>query len=240
MRNLFNLDSPLMQGLNKIADLMWLNVLTIICCLPIITAGASLTAMNYVVLKIVRDEETYITKSFFKSFKDNFIQGTIIWILFVLAGLILIGDFMIMRDSNFQFSNIIQIAIMVAAILVLLDAVFVFPVLAKFDNTVGKTIKNALMIGIMQFPKAILMIILYAIPVIIAVFIVSWLPITFMFGFTGPAWCGAKMYNKFFKKLEDQIVGETQPEEEIDPENDERIFRDELDPALAARDENQQ
>lgn len=71
---IFDLDSPLMQVLNKVADLMWLNVLTLICCIPIFTAGASLTAMNYMALKIVRGEECYITRGFFKSFKMNFKQ----------------------------------------------------------------------------------------------------------------------------------------------------------------------
>ena len=70
----FDLDSPLMQVLNKVADLLWLNILTLICCIPIVTAGASLTAMNYMALKIVRNEECYITKGFFKSFKQNFKQ----------------------------------------------------------------------------------------------------------------------------------------------------------------------
>ena len=86
---LFNLDSPLMQGLSKMADLMWLNVLTLLCCLPVVTMGASLTAMNYVALKIVRDEECYISKSFFKSFKENFKQATIIWLMILVAALIL-------------------------------------------------------------------------------------------------------------------------------------------------------
>ena len=62
----FNLDSPVMQALGKMADLMWLNILTLICCIPVVTAGASLTAMHYMALKIVRNEECYITKGFFK------------------------------------------------------------------------------------------------------------------------------------------------------------------------------
>ena len=49
-----------------------------------------------------------------------------------------------------------------------------------------------------------------------------------------PAWISAKLYNKFFKKLEDQILSESAPEGETgEPEEDERIFKDELDPALA-------
>ena len=58
---IFDLDSPLMNVLNKMADLMWLNILTLICCIPVITAGAALTSMHYVALKIVRNEESYIT-----------------------------------------------------------------------------------------------------------------------------------------------------------------------------------
>ena len=66
----FDLESPLMQILNKVADLMILNILTVVCCIPVITTGASLTAMHYVALKMARNEECYIARDFFKSFKD--------------------------------------------------------------------------------------------------------------------------------------------------------------------------
>ena len=78
MGRFFNLDSPVMVALTKMADLIIVNLLAFFCCLPIITVGASMTALHYVVLKIVRDEECYIVKGFFKSFKDNFKQATII------------------------------------------------------------------------------------------------------------------------------------------------------------------
>ena len=79
---IFDLDSPLMNVLNKMADLMWLNILTLICCIPVITAGAALTSMHYVALKIVRNEESYITRSLFLNpFKTNFRQATLIWLL---------------------------------------------------------------------------------------------------------------------------------------------------------------
>ena len=63
---IFDLDSPLMQFLNKMADLLWLNILTFICCIPIVTIGASLTAMHYMALKMVGNEECYITRGFSK------------------------------------------------------------------------------------------------------------------------------------------------------------------------------
>ena len=58
----FNLDSPVMQALGKMADLMWLNILTLICCIPVVTVGASLTAMHYMALKIVRNEECEVLR----------------------------------------------------------------------------------------------------------------------------------------------------------------------------------
>lgn len=237
---LFNLDSPLMQALNKVADLMWLNVLTIVCCLPIVSVGASLTAMNYMALKIVRDEECYVTKGFFKSFKQNFKQATVIWLILLAVALIFAGDFWILRTTEMSYGNILQVVIMVCTILVLIAAMFVFPVLAKFDNTVFKTIKNAFIIGIMQFPKTVLMIILYAIPLLLFIFFVPLMPICLMFGLSVPAWCAAKLYNKFFKKLEAQILGNEESEQVAeDGQEDERIFRDELDPALTDKNRNQ-
>ena len=140
---IFDLDSPLMNVLNKMADLMWLNILTLICCIPIITAGAALTSMHYVALKIVRNEESYITRSFFKSFKTNFRQATLIWLLLMLVAAILGGDYYIITKSGMQFSQVLVVLIMAAGVLVICTSLYVFPVLAKFDNTIMGTIRNA-------------------------------------------------------------------------------------------------
>lgn len=140
---IFDLDSPLMNVLNKMADLMWLNILTLICCIPVITAGAALTSMHYVALKIVRNEESYITRSFFKSFKTNFRQATLIWLLLMLVAAILGGDYYIITKSGMQFSQVLVVLIMAAGVLVICTSLYVFPVLAKFDNTIMGTIRNA-------------------------------------------------------------------------------------------------
>ena len=231
---LFNLDSPFMQALNKMADLMWLNVLTLICCIPIVTVGASLTAMHYMALKIARNEECYITKDYFKSFKLNFKQATIIWLLMFFFILVLVGDYFILKNSQMQFGNVISIMLTVVVVVLLFTSTFVFPVLAKFDNTVLRTIKNSFFIGILQFPKTILMMILSLVPAVLFIFAPRIIPIVVLFCFSAPAWVSAKLYNKFFQKLEDQITAENAPEGEEDGagEEDERIFRDELDETL--------
>lgn len=239
---LFNLDSPLMQALNKMADLLWLNVLTLICCIPIITVGPALTAMHYMALKIARDEECYITRDYFKSFKLNFRQATIIWLLMLFFILVLVGDFFILKNSEMQYGNVLSIILTVVAVLLLFTCTFVFPVLAKFDNTILRTIKNSFFIGVLQFPKTILMMILSVVPAVLFIFVPRIIPIVVLFCFTAPAWVSAKLYSKFFQKLEDQITGENAPEEaeEEAGKEDERIFRDELDETLISESENSQ
>mgnify|MGYP000763200386 FL=1 len=108
-----------MNALNKMADLIWLNILTLICCIPVITIGASLTALNYVTLKLVRDEEGYVTKAFFKSFKQNFKQATIIWLILLLVIALLLGDFLILNYSSVQFPSWIRVALIAILALVL-------------------------------------------------------------------------------------------------------------------------
>ena len=61
-------------------DLMILNIVTLLMCLPVITAGAALTGMHYVLLKMVREQEGYIVPSFFRSFKRNLLQATLLLI----------------------------------------------------------------------------------------------------------------------------------------------------------------
>ena len=229
---IFDLDSPLMNVLNKMADLMWLNILTLICCIPVITAGAALTSMQYVALKIVRNEESYITRSFFKSFKTNFRQATLIWLLLMLVAAILGGDYYIITKSGMQFSQVLVVLIMAAGVLVICTSLYVFPVLAKFDNTIMGTIRNAFIMSILQLPKTVVMFVMAFFPLIIYLVSLRLIPIIFLFGFSLPAYASAMLYNKFFQKLEDQLLSEQEPAPEISPEEDERVFHDELDESL--------
>ena len=97
MNNLFNPDNKFFAFMGKVADLMILNLLCIVCCLPIVTAGASITALYYVTLKIARNEETYIARGFFHSFKENFKQATIIHLIMIVLGALLIFDLYFVR-----------------------------------------------------------------------------------------------------------------------------------------------
>lgn len=226
-----------MQGLTRIADLMILNLLTILCCIPIFTAGAAFTALHYQVLKMVRHEECYIAKGYFKAFKENFKQATLVWFIMLILVLVLVGDYYIIAQSPAEVAQWFKAVLGAIAVFVAFTLVMVFPFMAKFSNTTFQTIKNAMAISIIKFPITILMIIMYLIPPILGYLVFNMIPLVLLFGISVPAWASAKLYNKFFKKLEDQILaaqaarGEL-PEEE---DNSERIFKDELDESLVGR-----
>lgn len=230
MGRFFDLDSPLVQALGKMADLMWLNLLVIFTSLPIFTFGAAITAAHYVALKIRRGEEGYVTKDFFRSFKENFKQSTIIWLLTILVIGVILGDIYIMFYSGgTEIASWIQVLVMAAGILVIFTLMWVFALQAKFSNAIKVTIKNAFAVSVWQFPKTILMVVASCVPVVVCLVSMAAFPIVFMFCFTFPVYVSVLLYDKTFKKLEEQIMerikaenGETAEEED----EEEKIFSD--------------
>ena len=204
MGRIFNLDSPLMSGLSKVADLIWLNILAFIFCIPIVTIGASITALNYVTLKMVRNEDGYVTRAFFKSFKQNFKQATIIWLIMLLIFAVIIGDLVIFTFSTLTFPVWLRIALGISEILVIFSTMHVFPVLARFENTVKNTFKNSLYMGVLTLPKTILMIVIWAIPSVVTIFLPQAFPFVIALGISGPVFLCAMLYNKTFKRFEPQ------------------------------------
>lgn len=202
MGKFFDMDSPVMRFLNRVGDLMILNFLMIVCCIPIITAGAAFTAMHYVLLKIVRGEEGYLVRGFFKSFRSNFKQATLIWLLMLLVVAVYVGDTWIFNYSGLVFPKALIIAVVAVAILLLMAAVYVFPLLARFENSVKNTLKNAMLLTFANLPKTILMMACYILPFVLGYFSTYALLFVIMFGISAPAYAAAWIYSGIFKKLE--------------------------------------
>lgn len=237
---ILDIDGPLITLLSKMADMMWLTILTMICCIPVITVGASLTALNYVALKMARNEEGYVTRSFFKAFKENFKQSTAIWLIFVLIFGFLGADYYIIHKMGTEINQYVQMLLVVVAVFAVFAFVMVWPVQAKFANTVRRTIVNAFVISVAKLRITIPMIIIYAIPFLLWLFvqplIPQLLPILFVFWLSIPAYLSAKLYDKFFRTMEEKILAEqaaaNAEEGDSSEEEDTRIFKDELDESL--------
>ena len=233
MKFFFDLDGPVVRFLSKMADLMWLNILTMVCCIPVVTVGASLTALNYMALKITRGEEGYITKGFFKAFKENFKQSTIIWCFFLVVAAVIGTDYRIMMNTELGDNKVMRVLIVAVAMMALFTFMFVFPVQAKFVNSVRRTIWNAFVFSVFQFPKTALMVVLYVIPLVTLYLFPHTFPVIVVFCLSVPALLSAKLYNRFFLGLEERILAQNDGEQsETEEGEDERIFKDELDEGI--------
>ena len=158
MSGFFNIDSPIMRFLSKVCDLMILNVLCIVCCLPIVTAGASVTALYTVTMKMVRGEESYIFKGFFKAFKENFKQSTIIWLIMAVFGVFIFVDYQAASILPENMSNIFRILIGALIIFYAMVLSYIFPYTARFANSIKNIFKNSLLIAILNLPWTILIV----------------------------------------------------------------------------------
>lgn len=132
----FRGDSAYTQIMTKIFNIFWLSILWLLCCIPVITIGASTIALYYVMLKLVKDEETTVTREFFHSFKQNFLQSLPVTVIVLVVVVVLVADFHILgaagraQGASFMYGFCIVLGIICAAVFS-----YVFPLLAKFENT---------------------------------------------------------------------------------------------------------
>lgn len=211
---LFNLDSPIMQFLTMVGNLMIVNLLTILFCLPVLTAGDAITAMYYVTIKMARGDDPYIVKAYFKSFKENFKQATVLWVLMLIVAFILYADCRIVfTGMEGKYVTVLKVVISVVAIFALMTCLYIFPVLSRFENSIRHTIKNAFLMSLLNLPRSVLIILVHVLPVLLVLVSTSVLPVLFLLGMSTVAYLCSTQYVKIFKKYE--------PEEEKAEEGDE-------------------
>ncbi len=158
----FSVDSPLYKFLTKLLDVIKLNFLWILFGIPIVTIGASTVAAMSVALKMVDDEEGYIGRSFVKAFKENWKQGTLLWIITVIAVYAVYLDFQLFEAV--EGNPIIFLIIgMVSTALVIIALLYSYPLVARYENTLPRTIQNSINISRKYFGRTLLLVILLAV-----------------------------------------------------------------------------
>ena len=157
-------DSKFSRIMIKLCYACFLNLLWMVCSLPIFTIGASTTALYYACLKIVRDEGFDAAGMFFHSFKQNFKQATIIWLIMLTAGIFLAGDGYILYHLRASSTGALAVmwtllmaAVIAAAVIYVIVLLYVFPLLASVENTTAAMLKNAFLIGTHYLFSTILM-----------------------------------------------------------------------------------
>lgn len=155
----FSLDNPIFAAISRLGDIMLLSMLWFLTSLPIITLGASTTALLDICMKIIRSRDAGIIKPFFSSFKSNFRQSTIIFLIMAAIGAVGAADMYFWAHSSgdtAMIMNAVSIGIMIIYAATLL---YVFAVQAAFENTVSATVRTAFLMALKHFPVTIVLLV---------------------------------------------------------------------------------
>ena len=209
MRNLLSFDSPIHKFVDKFANLMILNFLTMICCIPIITAGPALTSLFYVTMKMVRNEEGGILRNYFHSFRTNFLQGMLVGLIVIFAGAFLGLDlyyiYQMLADGKF-YDFIVLVVICVSLILYFMASAYVYPLLAKFENSTKQLLRTALLLSIRHLPATLAIMVISLAPFLMLIYtpMTSALAMIFylVLGFAAIAY----FQSVFFVRIFDQYI----------------------------------
>lgn len=150
LERIFNYDNVVFRTIGKIGYIWYLNILWVIFSLPVFTIGASTTALLYSCMKL-RKDEGYCTQNFWKSFKENFKQSTIIFIVFVIAGVLLALSLIFWNQTGGTMGKTFKIITLAVMVLYCLDLLYVFAVQARFVNKVKRTIQYAFILSVKNF-----------------------------------------------------------------------------------------
>lgn len=196
-------DNIIMKALSRVCDFILLNILWVICSIPFFTIGASTAALYTVMLKIVKNEEGYIVKGFISAFKKNFKKSTIIWLILAVIGIILEVDLRLVLEMKSTMRTVFQGIFTVLRIIWLCVVIYVFPLTARYENTVTNTFKNALLLCIAKLPYTVLMAVITAGPVILTLLngntLLAGLPLWVIIGVSLVAWLNSLLLRKVFE-----------------------------------------
>lgn len=163
---MFSPDSKLMQVLGRITDLIVLNLLFLITCLPVFTMGAAMTALYTMCFRLMREEYNGIVKPYFRAFRDNFKSATAAWGILLIAGVPAVYYLTqtVRMGGILQFSGIFFLLILLAT---LMAGSYAFPWISQFENSAIQSLQNALILSVSRLPRTAAILAINLMPVIV-------------------------------------------------------------------------
>ena len=173
MGGIFDLDGSLMRALNGFADMVVMSLWWLLGCLPVVTIGASTTALYYVAMKSVRHEGT-VTGNFWKSYRENLKQAVVVEGILVVLGVLLYMMYRLAFGMDGGLSGIAQLGFQVLFFLYLIMLSFVFPVLSRFVLTVPQLFRNVLIMCIGDVPRTVGIVVIHLLPLLLIFLRIDW------------------------------------------------------------------
>ncbi len=171
MEKLFGYDNPVWRAMGKVADFFFLTLLWAMFSLPVFTIGASTTALYYVSLKLAENKEGYLFRSFWKAFKENFIQSTVLWIIMAVAGTGFFTVLGMLYRSDMKEAVFVFCPVLVLALLYLFILGILFPLAARLETGIGNMFFMAFMVSLKNFSWVLLMTVLSACILAVGIFV---------------------------------------------------------------------
>ena len=213
MGRIFDQEGPVIGAMNALTAIVGLNLLTFFFSIPIVTGGAAVATMHFILMQMREGSEGKMIPTFWKQFKGNLKTATVPWLLCLLAAGLVYGDYRLIYVGEILPKNF-MIPIAVAAALVAAVSVFEFPLLGKFENSFKGTLKNAAILAVANFPRTLAIIVIHLVIWFLFTQVIQLLPLFWLMGISLPAYLSSLIYWPVIKKLIPEEENEADGSEE--------------------------
>ncbi len=141
--NPFSYDSKFMQILGMFADMVIMNLLYILCCIPIFTIGAAQAGL-YTGLRVLvdKDNDEYCYRAFFRGFANGFKRITLVWCIVLVVMLLMVWVLLMIHNYQFTNSSVSVWLSMIALIVLCIYSAVLTSFHSKFECTSWQLAKN--------------------------------------------------------------------------------------------------
>lgn len=204
---MFRYDSKFWSVVGVIGDVVVVNLLFILACIPVVTIGAATSAMYSVMRKLAKKEEGYLVRDYFRTLKENLKKSTAIWMIFLILFALIIGDLTIVK-SSMNDSTSFSMAMgffLVSFLLAAAICIYALVLQSGFENTIKNTIKNATILMLAQLPWTVVILLTTLSPVLILMIFPTMYSVVlagmFIGWFSGTALINSFIFNRIFDKM---------------------------------------
>lgn len=204
MKGFFSPDAPLAHILSTLFDLMILNIVFVVCCLPVVTAGAAYAALLRQTFSLVKGGGVSVSK-FFAAFRENAKNATLAWLAFLLITAVAYADIRMLQTNQLPLGGFVLVVVGALYLVCAAVMAYVIPLMVKFENTFKNYIVCAFFFAVSHLPATVLLLLLNAAPVAVFLFYPStfltllpfWVLIAFSLASLGSAWLLTRCFRNY-------------------------------------------
>lgn len=172
-------DGPLATAIRKGFELFVLNICLCLCCIPVVTAGAAVTALYGIFMSKEKSEEPI--SGFFTEFRRNFRQATAIWLVLLAVGAMLGSAWLAVLLAEFPGRGLVRILLILCTTLYASVSGFALALQARYENSLKQTLRNAMVFGTVGIVNGMLSAMVCFLPVIVFFMAIDLMPLVLSF-----------------------------------------------------------